>query len=797
MNEGKWACRCPHDSQEGWKIMNSTPQTLDRSRNQSLKNSRRSGFLAFTTLFVALAFLSGCHSDPNVAKQKYLESGKRYLAEGKWREATIQFSNALKIDRNFPEAHYELAQTYLHMGRLGPAYSEFQHTVDLDPTNFAARLSMANLLLVGGRIDDAQAQADVVMAARPNNPDLHALLSEIAYKRGNRDLAVTEMRRAVELDPGRAAFHDNLAFLLSSDPSNAATTEDEFKKAVALDPNSVNAKILLMAFYAKNNRLPEAEQIGWSTVAADPKSLTARKNLAEVILKEGDQARAEQVLRQAAHDLADNPQGVRLLADYYMSSGQFDKARAEFASLAAKYPSNVSVQKGYARSLIQANDLDTARTVVAKLMKSNAKDPEVIALNGILLIDAGKANDAVNALELAVKDSPKDPFLQYWLGRAAFANGDSDLAERSFLEVQKLNPSMLAAENALASIASQLGDMTLLADVADKTITAVPRFPAGYVWRSIVELSHNDSAKAEVDLKTAISIAPKDPSGYLQLGKLRLAQKRYPEAVSLLQQALQYDPDSIEALRLLAVYDTFQKQPEKALALINEQIGKRPQNSGFYDLLVQLQMHNKNLDQAAASAQKAIQINPGDNEAILLYTQLAMLRGQTANAISAWQQWLNAHPNDASVAALLGTLEETGGNLGQAENYYRKALQIQPRQPLAANNLAYMMLQNGENTDVAMSLAQIARQGMPNSPNTADTLAWAYYYKGTYTFARDLLEDAVKTNPDDATMQYHLGMVYSKLNDKGDAAMHLKKAISLNPNSQVAKDAQAALGALG
>ena len=63
--------------------------------------------------------------------------------------------------------------------------------------------------------------------------------------------------------------------------------------------------------------------------------------------------------------------------------------------------------------------------------------PEVIALNGILLIEAGKANDAVNALELAVKDSPKDPFLQYWLGRAALANGDPDLAERSFLEVAK------------------------------------------------------------------------------------------------------------------------------------------------------------------------------------------------------------------------------------------------------------------------------------------------------------------------------------------------------------------------
>jgi Tfp pilus assembly protein PilF len=116
---------------------------------------------------------------------------------------------------------------------------------------------------------------------------------------------------------------------------------------------------------------------------------------------------------------------------------------------------------------------------------------------------------------------------------------------------------------------------------------------------------------------------------------------------------------------------------------------------------------------------------------------------------------------------------------------------------VAANNLAYRMLENGENVDVALSLAQTARQAMPNSPSSADTLAWAYYHKGTYEFARDLLEDATKTDPKNATMQYHLGMVYSKLSEKSSAAVHLKKAISLAPDSQAAKDARAALQALG
>jgi Tfp pilus assembly protein PilF len=85
---------------------------------------------------------------------------------------------------------------------------------------------------------------------------------------------------------------------------------------------------------------------------------------------------------------------------------------------------------------------------------------------------------------------------------------------------------------------------------------------------------------------------------------------------------------------------------------------------------------------------------------------------------------------------------------------------------------------------------------MPTSPSTADTLAWAYYHKGTYASARDLLEDALKTEPNSAAMHYHLGMVYTKLSDKADATVHLKKAAELAPNSQTAKDAQKELNSL-
>jgi tetratricopeptide (TPR) repeat protein len=430
-------------------------------------------------------------------------------------------------------------------------------------------------------------------------------------------------------------------------------------------------------------------------------------------------------------------------------------------------------------------------------MKKNGKDPQVVVLNGIVLLNSGKLDDAVNALRSAAGDAPRDAFIQYWLGKAALAKGDAALAQTSFLQAVQLNPPALEAEEELARLANQHGDMSLLSEIADRTIAAAPHFPGGYLWRATVELRHNSPDKAEADLKTAIAAAPQNAQAYLMLGELRYSQKHYPEGAALLDQALQRDPNSIGAMRGLVGYDLMKKQPAQAIARLNAQIAKAPNNSGFYDMLAQLQIQNKNLDQAVATAQKAMQLNTDDGEAVAIYAQLEAQRGQTANAIVAWEQWSRVHPNNAGGYAILGMLEEARGDRRKAEEDYKHALQIQSTQPVAANNLAYMMLENGENVDVALTLAQTARRGMPNSPTSADTLAWAYYFKGTYGFARDLLEEAIKINPNSPSMQYHLGMVYAKLADKANAATHLKKAMSLAPNSPAAKDARAALQKIG
>ncbi len=758
-------------------------------------NQRR--YVSLAMLLTVVLLLAGCRGNPEVRKQRYFESGRRFSAEGKYKEASIQFLNALKVDGDYSDAHYLLAQAYEHMGQFVSASDELERTIASQPGNLPAHLDLGNLMLANDRISAAQEQANTVLAAQADNAGAHALLSAIACRQGQKATAIAEIERAIDLEPSRAAFHENLGLLQASDPAIASLAEGEFHKAVKLDPGSSSARLLLASYYVRNNRLVEAEKAAWDAVIIDPRSLTARADVAQIILKEGDWARAEQVLRQASKDFASTAQGAGILADYYASAQQFDKARAEFSAQLAKFPKNTTLQKGYIRVLIQMRDFGTAKTMLASLMKSNSKDPEVNALNGIILLNDGKANDAANALRDATRFLPQDSFIQYWLGKAAQANGEINVAEICFRQASELNPLSQAPLDELARIASQRGDRTLLEDVAGRAIAASPGSPSGYVWRAIVEMDRDSLDKAEADLRAAIKVAPESWQAYLQFGKLRLLQKRFSEGSAMLEQALKYNPNSVQALRLLTDYDVFQGHRDQALARVNAQIQKNPRNSYFFDLLAELQIQDKKVDKAAETAQRAIQMNSADGEAVSLFAQISVSRGMTAQAIDAWLQWSNSHPNDAGAFAVLGALEESHGSLDKAEAYYKKSLQIQPRQPIAANNLAYRMLENDDSPDLALTLAETARQGMPESPNTADTLAWAYYHMGTYQFARDLLEDALHIDPDCASMHYHLGMVYTKLKDKHNATFHLKKALSLARDSQTMRDAKNALQGLG
>src|SRR5271169_4626205 len=100
--------------------------------------SSRSMFYSLFLVGIFGTLLVSCSRDSDVRKVKYLESGQRYAEKGKYREAVIQFRNAIQVDPDYAAAHYQLAQVYMKMQEWMPANQELNRTVELQPANYSA-----------------------------------------------------------------------------------------------------------------------------------------------------------------------------------------------------------------------------------------------------------------------------------------------------------------------------------------------------------------------------------------------------------------------------------------------------------------------------------------------------------------------------------------------------------------------------------------------------------------------------------------------------------------------------------
>src|ERR1700675_1555625 len=161
-------------------------------------------------VFLVIVMLAGCSLDPQKGKVKYLNSGKSYLKAGKYREASIQFRNPIKLDPRFAEAYYQLAQADLSLKEWNAALGSLQKTVELDPQRVDAHLDIGRLYWAAREYQKAE---DEVSRIHQDNPGT----SDISNTGGYQILAAAEIGRKDLVDARQA--YSKLTELRPDDPS--------------------------------------------------------------------------------------------------------------------------------------------------------------------------------------------------------------------------------------------------------------------------------------------------------------------------------------------------------------------------------------------------------------------------------------------------------------------------------------------------------------------------------------------------------------------------------------------------
>jgi len=207
-------------------------------------------------------------------------------------------------------------------------------------------------------------------------------------------------------------------------------------------------------------------------------------------------------------------------------------------------------------------------------------------------------------------------------------------------------------------------------------------------------------------------------------------------------------------------------------------------------------MQANEMNEAEKAFRDAIRI---DDSVQISYMNLAELYRRTDrvdDAVKEYEMALAKNPKLISAHMMLGMIAEKREDLAEAKQHYQESLKINKSFAPAANNLAWIMAEEGTDLDQALYYAQVAREQAPSDPNIADTLGWIYYKKNAYLKAVSFLREAADKLHGNPVVYYHLGMTQLKKGDNAEAKKALNTALKLSDKFPGVEDARKALAEL-
>ena len=149
-----------------------------------------------------------------------------------------------------------------------------------------------------GRLAEAEATYRQILSATPNDARACHLLGLLLYQTGRSQDSLTLLRRSVELGPGIAAYHSNLAGVLglTGDHEQAAA---HLRRAVVLDPNLPDAHHNLGVACEFLGRLQDAVKAHREALRLRPEYPEAHNHLGNALRKLGRIREAVECHRRA------------------------------------------------------------------------------------------------------------------------------------------------------------------------------------------------------------------------------------------------------------------------------------------------------------------------------------------------------------------------------------------------------------------------------------------------------------------------------------------------------------------
>ncbi len=411
--------------------------------------------------------------------------------------------------------------------------------------------------------------------------------------------------------------------------------------------------------------------------------------------------------------------------------------------------------------------------------------PAVAALAALDLAD-DKPDAARQRFETILAKEPKNvPALLALAELGARSGAGKDELTKMLTDAVNADPT--AARPRLLLIEHHLrnNDTRSAMTVAQAGVAAQPNSAEMVDALGRVQLAAKDYQQARTSFNKLAGMQPKSGLPHLRLAAVHLAEKDERAGRQSLNRALALTPNLLPAQQQLIALDMAAKKPQDALATARKVQQQRPSEAVGFVLEGDIQAGQRSLDGAVGAYRAALTKTPKyqSETAVKLHT-LLRATNKTAEAEKFASSWIKDYPRDGRFRFHLGDLALHQRDYAGAEARYREALDINPENVLALNNVAWTMARQGK--PGAVEYAEKANKLAPNQPVFMDTLAFALSEAGQHDRAIELQKQAIAAQPNAHMFKLTLANIYLKAGKKAEAEKELNELAALGDkfNSQ-------------
>lgn len=763
--------------------------------------------------------LTACHS-PEEAAQDHLQKGKELFEKGEFDKALLELKTSsqdndkrgetyyymalldeknnnfksmrqnllrtIELDPGLTDARLKLGKVHLLFGDLDKALEQAETVLVENPENIEAQLLKASVYVRQAKNDEASQIIDAILKTNPDNIDALSLKAAQVYERNDIEQALSLLDAALAKDSKNIPLR-LFRIKINSKRNNIDAVVDDYKELVKLNPEAENFKLSLASLYSMTDKLQAAEELLREMVDKMPGKVEPKIVLLEFLNAKAKDRLAgefEQFLeryKQQANQLLE-------LSKWMLATGYVDEAEKGLQQVSQlEKDSNIGLTAKTILAEIALNNkqYDVVESALAGILKANSDFIDASLLKARLLLTQNKTDEAIDLLNKTLWTKNDSDNAYMLLGQAYTVKRDRKQADKNFKQALEINPANLAAFMPVYSSYLQANQKETARQYLEKALKAKPNQILLLTSKAELDIQEKkwDDAQETVQ-RIALFSKNKAVPLYLQANILQ-GKGQYAEAISLYQKLLEEFPDHLNSMVNLARSFEALNSRDKAIAYLEAHHDKYPDNLATVGVLSDLYVANKNFAKAKQLLTEQLKQMP---KSAPLYLALAkievVLRKSTDGAKDVYLKGLEKIPDDPQLSMALAGLYEQAGDKANARKIYERLLEKQPENGLATNNLAALLVDSGNESDLNKGLALAEQFKEAENPYLLDTYAWALVKTGKTSEGLKLLESLIVKEPKLPELRYHLGVAHLNSGNKATAIAELKQAIALSEKQQ-------------